>query len=135
MTPYSYDHEAIEDYSVLNIGWLSIDHPFPRGEAPQGFVQILSELAESPTNLFRGSHSCEFCPAREPLAAKKIGLQMIEDDPETMGNGEIRVKGENGITYVAPVLVRHYVTEHRYLPPQEFIDAVTTSKGPTVELG
>jgi hypothetical protein len=44
--------------------------------------------------------------------------------PGTTGNGEIRVRAANGITYVAPVLVLHYVVEHGYLPPQEFIEAV-----------
>ncbi|WP_456057523.1 DUF7919 family protein [Aliidongia dinghuensis] len=38
--------------------------------------------------------------------------------------GEIRIKAKSGITYVAPVLIFHYVTIHGYLPPQEFVDAV-----------
>jgi hypothetical protein len=28
------------------------------------------------------------------------------------------------VIYVSPVLVAHYVTVHRYQPPQAFIDAV-----------
>jgi hypothetical protein len=52
---------------------------------------------------------------------------MIEPVPGTTGNGEIRVAAANGITYVAPVLVLHYVVAHKYLPPQEFIDAVTNA--------
>jgi hypothetical protein len=47
--------------------------------------------------------------------------------PGTTGNGQIRVnhRGEGPpVTYVAPVLLHHYVVEHHYLPPQEFIDAV-----------
>jgi hypothetical protein len=43
----------------------------------------------------------------------------------TQGNGEIRVKGLHGLTYVAPVMVHHYVTVHGYCPPQEFLDAIT----------
>ena len=41
-----------------------------------------------------------------------------------MGNGEVRVRGAGGIWYVAPRLVIHYVVEHRYCPPQDFIEAV-----------
>jgi hypothetical protein len=48
-----------------------------------------------------------------------------------MGNGEIRVAGSDGVVYVAPVLVAHYVEVHSYRPPEGFIRAVvsTDSKG------
>jgi hypothetical protein len=49
---------------------------------------------------------------------------MLDPKPGTMGNGEIRVLGADGVTFVAPVLILHYVTEHHYLPPPQFVDAV-----------
>jgi hypothetical protein len=49
---------------------------------------------------------------------------MLDPLPGTTGNGEIRVFGANGITYVAPVLVVHYIAVHDYLPPKEFVDTV-----------
>jgi hypothetical protein len=49
---------------------------------------------------------------------------MLDPLPGTTGNGEIRVTATNGINYVAPVLILHYVGAHEYLPPKEFIDAV-----------
>jgi hypothetical protein len=60
-----------------------------------------------------GFHVCEFClqpPEKKP-------------PPETTGNGEIRVVDVHGITYVAPVLVLHYVVAHEYLPPPKFTEA------------
>ena len=49
---------------------------------------------------------------------------MLDAPQRAMGNGEIRVVDTaSGITYVAPVLVLHYVVAHGYLPPPEFIDA------------
>jgi len=39
------------------------------------------------------------------------------------GNGEIRV-ADAGIVYAAPVLVVHYIEEHDYLPPTQFLKAV-----------
>jgi hypothetical protein len=30
------------------------------------------------------------------------------------------------VLYVAPEMILHYVTDHRYLPPAEFVEAVTT---------
>jgi len=41
-----------------------------------------------------------------------------------MGAGEIRVRGADGVWYVAPRLVIHYVVEHHYCPPQGFLEAV-----------
>jgi hypothetical protein len=44
-----------------------------------------------------------------------------------LGNGEIRVIGSAGKVYASPVMIYHYMSEHNYLPPQEFIDAVLAS--------
>ena len=49
---------------------------------------------------------------------------MLDPTPGTTGNGEIRIDANDGITYVAPVLILHYVSEHHYAPPQQFVDAV-----------
>ncbi len=37
---------------------------------------------------------------------------------------EVRVLGQNDKIYVAPALIYHYVKEHHYQPPEEFILAV-----------
>jgi hypothetical protein len=41
-----------------------------------------------------------------------------------LGDAEIRVGGENGIVYAAPTLICHYIHEHGYRPPDEFLAAV-----------
>jgi hypothetical protein len=38
-------------------------------------------------------------------------------------NGEIRVS-RAGVTFAAPVLIVHYIEEHGYLPPVQFLTAV-----------
>ncbi|MDE6313851.1 MAG: hypothetical protein K2M46_09595 [Lachnospiraceae bacterium] len=43
-----------------------------------------------------------------------------------VGFYEIRVFGENNVTYAAPSMIYHYITHHNYLPPEEFIKAVLT---------
>ncbi|MEM7430354.1 MAG: hypothetical protein AAF351_00315 [Pseudomonadota bacterium] len=74
-------------------------------------------------NRFRGAHRCEFCP-KPAVIADKGRFKIVAPDAERQGNGEIRVAGPGNVTYVAPVLIRHYVTEHDYQPPKEFVDAV-----------
>jgi hypothetical protein len=39
------------------------------------------------------------------------------------GTGEIRVAYE-GVTFAAPVLIVHYIEEHGYLPPTQFLAAL-----------
>jgi hypothetical protein len=46
------------------------------------------------------------------------------------GNGEIHVRGPSGAVYCAPALILHYVAEHQYQPPQEFVAAVIFQRGP-----
>jgi hypothetical protein len=123
LTPYAYDGRARLDSKVLNVGWLSSDKEFLRGPVPEFFTTRLLRLVESPINLYKGSHSCEFCPG--PVFRKtERGRFTMERILGTGGNGEFHVPGLKGVTYVAPALIVHYVIVHQYLPPQEFVDAV-----------
>ena len=73
----------------------------------------------------RGFHACAWCAPGEDAAT---WLQVKPDyGPDascaSIGNGEIRVRGE-GLVYAAPALIYHYVVDHNYRPPDEFIAAV-----------
>ena len=119
-SPYSYLRtEPVEP--IVNIGWLSRDHGFPMGAVPEEFLTALRRLVKAPVNLARGFHVCEFCPT--PPTYLRDGHTYHDWPKETVGNGEIRVRGETGRTLVAPVLVLHYVEAHNYQPPAEFIRA------------
>jgi hypothetical protein len=119
LSVYSYGRME-EDASVLNVGWLGQGYAFPTEDSSAEFLRALRYLVARPVNLYRGFHKCEFCPDSPPQL--RNGLRMNTDPPEVLGNGEIRV-GSAGITYVAPVLIRHYVEVHRYQPPRVFIEA------------
>jgi hypothetical protein len=128
LTEYRYGQTSPRP-DVLNVGWLSKHHPFQLGQSAPGFVEKLKRLVESPVNLYRGIHICEFCPP-PPTVLAGGRIPVPAPPPGTFGNGEIRVRGvgtKSNITYVAPTLVHHYVVEHHYLPPQEFIDAVNAT--------
>ncbi|MCR9119686.1 MAG: hypothetical protein NXI22_22360, partial [bacterium] len=97
---------------IRAIGWLSSDHNYETGKTPSDFAPRLAEFCEKWTScldelgfaLFMGCHTCGFC-------------------------GRFRADGNIGIPsgdllYVAPEMVHHYVTEHQYLPPLEFVTAV-----------
>jgi hypothetical protein len=120
LSPYTY---CVGEQDVLNVGWLSSSMGFTRGPVPNAFAMRLELLLMKPCRMMRGLHCCEICipPA-----------DILEIDPKYVfvwerarsGSGEVRVKSASGIVYAAPTLVLHYVTEHQYQPPHEFIEAV-----------
>jgi len=44
-------------------------------------------------------------------------------DKMPTSNGEIRVYRE-GVTFAAPLLIVHYIEDHGYLPPAQFLKAI-----------
>ena len=115
LTPYDYKpgHEP-----MLNVGWLAAGNRYERGPVPYEFATALYRLVQSPVNLCRGFHVCDLCTPRPSREYYDVWSMLRR------GNGEVRVDGASGLTYAAPALIWHYVAEHQYLPPREFIDAV-----------
>ena len=123
LTPYRYlERERSDD--LLNIGWLAIEHPFPRKKAPEILLDALFDRCLEPVLQMRGFHQCEFCdvPKFAPINVSRNGQQVA------LGSAEIRVTGKDGRTYAAPNMIYHYVAAHDYDPPAEFIEALMASR-------
>jgi hypothetical protein len=118
LSPYSYLSE--EEGGLLNIGWLDKDHTFPRGATSDEFIERLAWLSIfSSVKRTPGIHGCTLCPA----AVFGFHIIRYEGESHILGSAEIRVKG-NMATYAAPDLIIHYVLEHEYLPPEDFVSGV-----------
>ncbi len=131
LTPYQYWKEAgqpiINDVAqALNVGWLDDMYGYSKGSVPVDFVARLWDFCRTPVNLMLGFHDCPFCDAdpRTYLVVEHGGQKI------GMGSGEIWIFGRNGQTYAAPTLILHYITQHHYNPPQEFIQATLDSPLP-----
>lgn len=123
---------------LIYIGWLHPDHSYNIGDVPKEFPVRLWEFCRYSSVVCRGFHRCEFCSPSD-----YVHIDMLKPHPEgplkverdgctiRLGFGEIFVVGKNGLVYYAPNLIYHYVLEHQYLPPQEFIDAVLDGPLPT----
>ena len=118
LSPYTYSipknlpdgFDLGELANALNVGWLARGYPFPTGPTSLRFRSKLRKQARNVQNPAFGFHECDLCGWRPWIKAN--------------GNGEIHVAGPDGIVYVAPQLILHYISRHKYLPPQQFIDAV-----------
>lgn len=114
LTPYNYHHYSEKE---LNVGWLQKEQPFSVGECPEGFIEKLKVYSEQDNIIFqtKGFHSCEFCQDNK------------------FSSNEMRVVGEDGSVYASPYMIIHYIEEHKYLPPQKFIDAVINGPAPETQ--
>ena len=128
LTPYSYYHLGISD-NTLNIGWLGREQPYNRGEVQEDILASLWEFLHYRMLRLRGFHVCEFC------TSSHNGPLPIERNYEILhlGTSEIRVIGNNKKIYAAPDLIYHYIAEHSYRPPEEFLEAVEKGPRPSSE--
>jgi hypothetical protein len=100
------------DYGSVAVGWLEPEFPYPRGAVPPAFAARLREFArrwgESVEALeggvAMGYHTCGFCG-------------------KAHGSGTFGVPSGDTL-YWCPELVAHYVEQHGYAPPAEFVAAV-----------
>ena len=117
LSPYEYTSHGQRCANLVNIGWLDLKRPFHQGSVEPALLVRIGELCMAPVNRTRGFHACskrpEY-PVREDVGGAVVAL----------GSAEIRVFGTSK-TYACPTLIYHYIREHRYLPPHEFLDAVS----------
>lgn len=109
---------------VKNVGWLDASHAAVRvGTMHAGFLPKLEKIIVSRgrvdvhVNQIRGVHPCAVSNSCEPV--------VIGDGRVGLGSSEIWIPSGDGTHYfAAPSLIYHYVRDHNYLPPPEFVDAV-----------
>lgn len=104
---------------ALNVGWLQFGNPFTQGNVTSEFIARLWEFCKAPVHLTLGIHDCDLC--QPPTTIYRVRRN---DETAFLGTAEIRVFGADGKVYAAPTLIYHYVVDHGYLPPAEFIQAV-----------
>ena len=100
-------------------GWLSPEHEFPVGKAdPRDVLLLERAVNNSYIWVTRGWHCCPFgphCPYPTTYS--------VDGQEWTLGDASIVVVDDEGLPWVAPNLVLHYVTEHGYAPDLKLHDA------------
>lgn len=126
LTPYSYS-EIDRDPNLFNVGWLDAKHSFPTGVVSENILSKVMNLCIHGVMRARGFHICNICPP-----PTKSDVQLLErayfittaQGDILLGSAQIRVKGKEEKIYAAPDLLYHYIKDHNYLPPDEFVEAV-----------
>jgi len=110
---------ASENWAVplLAVGWLEQERPFSIGPPPDGLAQKLTTLIAQMRHTFsqekfRGVKTCSLCEFNGRISPGPIWSQE-----------NLFVPGKSEI-YLAPGGIVHYVEEHSYLPPVQFVQAV-----------
>lgn len=110
--------------TVRNIGWLAKDAPFKTGVTNDAFLEKLAclivgnDMVDIHVNRTRSAQPCNIsgCTSLDVKAGEKS---------ETLGASEIWIPVKGVAEYfAAPSMIYHYVDEHYYVPPVEFINAV-----------
>ena len=91
------------------VGWLERDHSFTTASVDVSVYRRLMDLFQSPWQpfMFLGIHGCQLC----------------HYEPGCNGTKNLFLGGD-GVVYVCPELITHYMNAHHYAPPQEFCQAV-----------
>jgi len=100
------------------IGWLEGTHPFATGEVPPLWLSRLRTLiAQSRDEYrqfgFRGIHTCSLCASGSRTSPSEPGWSQEN----------LFVPGVDAV-YLCPSGILHYIEDHSYLPPTEFLEAV-----------
>lgn len=122
LSVYTY-HEKWMGDKILNIGWLEKNREFNVEKDKTLSLKIVEKLWEQWNKRevkTRGFHVCDLCEHQEfPLT-----LQDPNGNVCSVGSAEFRILGKGGVVYAAPDMILHYILEHDYRPPNEFVDCI-----------
>lgn len=90
------------------VGWLEQGRPFPTGKVEVEVYARLLELLKEPwqPSFFMGFHRCELCQYEGETGTRNLFVPA------------------DGLAFVAPEMIAHYMNAHGYRPPDEFCAAV-----------
>lgn len=121
-----FDRGDVDPPAPRAVGWLSAERPFRRGTSSPELVDRLAKLihrAWDPLR-YRGLHKCGLC-ARSPTVMA-FGDVVVE-----VGAMNLFIASpDERLWYAAPSLVLHYIVDHGYEAPEEFVVAALASPQP-----
>jgi hypothetical protein len=124
LSEYCYGQRAYHVPGTVNIGWLGSSPRFDQMEPDEELFDVIWDYCKISVAQYRGIHECEYCYPHRSNIGERQG-EMLQ-----LGSAEIRVFAESGAIYAAPDLIYHYMVEHRYKPPDQFVSALRSGPHP-----
>ena len=123
-----YDEVQPEHHiSILNIGWIDREISYPTGKFSSELTEKIKRLIiNSETSSFqpivwrsRGQDRCPICDLRDLVLKDEMNVEML-------GSSELLIPSnlKNNLYFISPSLIYHFILQHNYLPPYQFIDSV-----------
>lgn len=109
--------------STKNIGWLCAEKYFETEVPDDLILQCLWDFCSISVAQSRGIYLCDICKPEQVIVTERNGHKLL------LGSAEIRVFSDD-VVYAAPNLIYHYVKDHHYKPPAEFVRALISEKRP-----
>ncbi|ACU76908.1 conserved hypothetical protein [Catenulispora acidiphila DSM 44928] len=129
LAPYDYLPETVpHGVELLTVGWLEPGHDFETEAEPLAaafWPNLITLAADHPVAVTRSVHGCRF---RHLFEADYQYRAVYGTRVLYLGSAEIRVVAADGRWLTAPTLVVHYVRDHGYRPPPEFVEAVAAMR-------
>jgi len=111
--------------TLLPIGWLG-NRVETRGETPEECIRILLDAYEA-GHLFSdgsmGVHTCELCPPISLGSRVSCPVTWNGRQVSLYGHGHYLILHGDSL-FICPALILHYILDHQYRPPREFLEAV-----------
>lgn len=129
LASYDYLPDTVpEGVELFTVGWLEPGREFPTTEQeldPVFWQNLITLAADHAAATTRSVHACRFPHLFEAdyQFGAVYGTRLLY-----LGGAEIRVVAADGRRLTAPTLVVHYVRDHGYRPPPEFVEAVTAMR-------
>jgi len=141
------EDEAIVYLHIKYVGWLDSNHSYTEGLVSSSVTEKLKELlfldlknlADENDGLLkpheaifihgsktRGIHLCPFCDQSSPIKVEPINLKYYRGSKSMLVgiNAMYIPSTKNGEFYFFPTMLHHYITEHNYKPPEEFLNSL-----------
>ncbi len=129
---WHYDPKHFGAKKVIAVGWLG-NCVETKGTIPDKCIDSLFKAYSEDqihSDMSCGWHNCEICSGKEQWYQEgKVGPQIKWRGRELYlyGHGHYLVRRRDTV-YMCPALILHYILDHDYQPPKEFIDAVTNGE-------
>lgn len=111
------NNHPTKNYKPVAIGYLDITEEYQKGPVSQNFINKLRQVwGDGGVLGSLGHHECEFCidEGNYETRAKSSCEKIIIDE-------------KNNIQYKFPEMIFHYIEEHDYQPPEDFVLFILTT--------